>query len=366
MNKYIVSVILGLAGFVGNSQAQVEFDLRRGIDFTATNYRSASMYNQLVDAGTIAATNKGAIIRRSGGGGSYWPDVSNNPRYTNFMWLDMNTSPATLKQYVCCGNVFSNWVVSTVTPGSVGTAEIADWSITDQKLQTNSVSDFALKASSVSGNKIADVGVIAGKLAPAAVIKGNYAPGSIVGGDITNKTITFSNIADGTLTRELYLNSSIDSTKITNGGITTANIALTNIDATLIRNDGITTSAITNGAVTTNKLAGDINSGLLNTNVSYGLAKAWAFVGVSGTTPSILKGFNIASISRLDTGDYAVFFGGSYAPVDTNYLVTTTALTDTGTTVSTYSNTTARVSVHIDDVSGADQDFPFYILIYDF
>jgi hypothetical protein len=361
MKKYIVLATILIAPSLFGA---VEFDLRKGVDMTATNYVTQSLLNQLVDAGTISSTNKGAIIRRTGNGGSYWPDITLNPRYTNFLWLDTFVSPGTLKSYVCCGDAYTNWVNATVAPQSVTTAQLADWSVTDTKLATNSVSDFALKASSVSGNKLADLGIIAGKMAPSSVIQGNIAPGAIVGGQITNNTITYTNIAIGGISRDNLASSIIDNTKITNGGITTANIALTNIDATLLRNDAVVTAAITNGAVTTNKLAGDINRGLLNTNVSYGVARAFAHIDSGGT---LVKGFNIASSSRRDTGDYRIVFGSGFIPTSTNYMVCIAALRNgAGVGSCYYSNEIGNVSVNLQLVGAADTDLPFTITIFDF
>lgn len=360
MKKLILSIFL--LPFLAN--AAVEFDLVKGIDFTHTNYMGPSMLNQLVDNGKIAATNKGAIIRFSGGGGARWPNVTDNPRYTNFLWMDINVFPGTLKQYVPSGDVYTNWVVSTVTPGSVTTTEILDYTITDADLATNSVSDFTLKAGSVSGNKIADNGIIAGKLGPASVGKGSIAFGAITGGDITNKTVTATNIADNTITAQQLANDAITTLSLTNGAVTTDKIAETNITRNLIRNDAVGTLQITNAAVTTNKLAGDINSSLLTTNVSYGLAKAYAYVDSSGT---LVKGFNIASAVRTAAGRYSLTFGSGFTPSSTNYLVSGSGLNATaGRIMSVTTNTTTVLSVILYTTGGAGDDTPFSVLIHDF
>lgn len=337
-----------------------EFDLRKGIDLSATNRPTGTQLNQLVDSGTISATNKGGIIKRSGLGGAYFPDTSLNPRYTNFLWIDTFVSPGTLKSYVPTGHNYTNWVNASVAVGSITGDQIANYSIGDLKLGTNSVNDYAIKASAVSGNKIADNGIIAGKLSANAVIQGNVAFGAIVGGQITNNTITYTNIALGTLTRELFGSSVISSGQITNGGVTTANIALTNIDATLIRNDGVVTAAITNGAVTTNKLAGDINRGLLNTNLSYVIPSTWG--NISGTT--VRGGHNVSSVVNGTAGRYNIIFITPYT--DTNYVISATAFDSSGNNRICTWESNALGSVTIDIRTGAGaltaENFMFSII----
>lgn len=334
--------------------AAVEYDVQKAIDLTATNYITAALLNQLVDTARIGPTNKGIIIRRSGGGGTYWPDTTLNTRYTNFLWLDMYTSPATLKQYVCCGDVYSNWVSTVVTPGSVTTTEILDYTITDADLGTNSVSDYALKASSVSGNKIADNGILAGKLSLASVILGNYAFGSIVGGNITNNTITKTNLADGAVTRDKIENNAISSLLISNNVILNQHLS----------NGVVEGTNIASGTITSNNIvANTINTGLMETNAVYGMAKAWALIDSAGT---LLKGFNIASAGRRDTGDYRIVFGAGFAPTSTNYLILVTPNRSGGAGVSYYSNETTSVSFNLQQVDGNDTDAPASIVIYNF
>ena len=73
-----------------HAQAALEPDLRKGLDFTYTNVATASMHNQLVDNATVVNTgsitnNKGIVMRST-----VRPDVVNNPRMTNWLWLDMS------------------------------------------------------------------------------------------------------------------------------------------------------------------------------------------------------------------------------------------------------------------------------------
>lgn len=304
MKKLILGLVLSFS--ILTAKAAVEYDVVKSIDLTSTNYITASLLNQLVDTAKIGTTNKGIVIRRSGGGGTYWPDVTSNPRYTNFLWLDTITSPATLKQYVCCGDVNSNWVSTVVTPGSVSTTEILDFTITDSDLATNSVSEFALKASSVSGNKIADNGILAGKLSLASVILGNYAFGSIVGGNITNNTITDTNLADSAVTRLKLAPNAVYDQHLSNNVILNRHLTGESIYGSNIANATITSNNIANGTINTNQLA---------TNVFLNLPFAWGVVNGG----ALAKGYNVSSVTAAGTGRYFVNFINN-AP-DTNYCI---------------------------------------------
>jgi len=304
MKKLILGLVLSL-GLV-SAKAAVEYDVVKSIDLTATNYITASLLNQLVDTAKIGTTNKGIVIRRNGGGGSYWPDVTSNPRYTNFLWVDTATSPGTLKQYVCCGDVYSNWVSTVVTPGSVTTTEILDFTITDSDLGTNSVSDFALKASSVSGNKIADNGILAGKLSLSSVILGNYAFGSIVGGNITNNTITDTNLADSSVTRLKIAPNAIYANHLSNNIIQNQHLSNGIVYGTNIADGTITSNNIANGTINTNQLG---------SNVFVNLPFAWGVVNGG----ALAKGYNVSGVTAAGTGRYFVNFINN-AP-DTNYCI---------------------------------------------
>lgn len=337
MKKLILSLLLG-SFLTPNVKAAVEYDIVKSIDLTATNYITAALLNQLVDTAKIGTTNKGIIIKRSGGGGSYWPDVTSNPRYTNFLWLDTVTSPATLKQYVCCGDVYSNWVSTVVTPESVTTTEILNYTITDNDLATNSVSDFAIKASAVSGNKIADNGILPGKLASAAVILGNYAFGSIVGGNITNNTITETNLADASVTRPKILSSAIGSQQISNNVILNQHLSNGVVYGTNIASATITSNNIAANTINTNQLA---------TNVFINLPFAWV-VFEGGT---VKKGYNVSSVTAAGTGQYYVNFV-TPAP-DTNYAVLiSTRRSSVSSQIGYFSNTLNSVVVATEDSGG--------------
>ncbi len=336
MKKLLILHLIFAASF--SIRGAVEFDLLKGVDLTLTNSITQSLLNQLVDLGTISATNKGGIIRKFGLGGGQWPSVTDNPRYTNFIWLDMDTTPPTLKTYVKTGiavDVYTNWVPGTIAPGSITSTELANNSVNSDKLQTNAVQFYHLTNNAVISSKINDQAVIAGKIAPNGVISGNIAFGAVNGGSISNNSITFSNIAANTINRDQLQNQLIGPAQLTNGLITSL--------------------VLTNNSITNSMLA---------TNISYGVVKAWAFVSSDGT---MRKGFNITNCVRTATGNYTLSFGNAYAPSDTNYCAVATGMYDSGFSViaTIRTNNIAYVSVNCGDDSSTDIDRGFSITIMD-
>lgn len=327
--------------------AAVEYDLRKGIDLTGTNYVTFSLLNQLVDLGTTA-TNKGMVIRKT-----TRPDVTLNTRYTNFLWLDTALgAPGTLKQYVCCGDADTNWVTASLGVNSVAGTNIVDYTITESEMGTNSVNQYALQGN-IPGSKLADNSIPQNKLAATSVSQGNIYPNAIRGQDITNQTIRGTNLVDGTIDVLQIAANAITTIKITNGAITFDKMATNSVGE----------NQITNAAVSTNKLAGSINTSLMTTNVNAGLAKAWGVISAAG---SLVRGYNIASAARRDTGDFLITFAAGYAPSTTNYVVTISPIRVQACAASMYSNSVASFAVNLNSVDGSDVDEPFTFQILDF
>lgn len=79
------------------------------------------------------------------------------------------------------------------------------------------------------------------------------------------------------------------------------------------------------GTLTISTLSDGTNS-TSATNCIQGSAKAW--VNYSGTTQTIRASYNVSSITRVATGEYAVNFTNAFA--DTNYTVAMGGITSTG------------------------------------
>ena len=347
--------LLAFLAVVPTLKAAVEYDLKKGIDLTATNIINTTILNQLVDVGTVGHTNKGIILRRSGGGGTYWPSVTDNPRYTNFLWLDTYSSPGILKQYTNVGDAYVNWVSSTITPSSVTTAEILNGTILQADMANGSVGNNQLVAGSVTANKLDDLSVVAGKIAAAAVLQGNLADNSVTTASITNLAVTTVKIAANAVDRSKLLDSAVGSAQLTNNAVMALHLS----------NDAVTATAILDATITTNKLAGDINRGLFEATVKTNIVNAWAFCANPAGTLTTLKSYNIASVTRISTGLSRVLFTSNMA--DTNYVLTGNCMLNSITLnriVHYFSNTVSEVWISTQSETGprADASFAFQII----
>lgn len=365
MKKNIISLALIVPTLLYGA---VEVDLRKGIDLTTTNVASFSILNQLVDNGTIVNTgsvtnNKGIIMRST-----IRPDVTLNPRMTNWLWLDLSLgSPGTLRQYVCCGDANANWQVAALGIGSVTSTNILDYTILAIDMATNSVPNYAIQDNAIDANKLQAQSVIAGKIGPSAVSNLNIAPSTIEGGRIALNTISNANIYDFTINSNKIAIGGIADFNIKAGGMIGSNvIAPFSLTGTNLANGSITNEQLANNSVTSNKLAaGTLNIVNLGTNITVGMAKAWAFVDSDGL---MVKGYNIVGAARLNLGDYSVHFTNTFAPTTTNYIIQGSAIapSPSGGNVVFYSNTTTFVGLKIQNEAGTETDRPFMVIFYDF
>lgn len=361
-------IILSLILIPNLLYSAVEVDLRKGLDLTTTNVASFSLLNQLVDNGTIVNTgsvtnNKGIIMRST-----IRPDVTLNPRMTNWLWLDLSLgSPGTLRQYVCCGDANANWQVAALGIGSVTSSNILDFTILAIDMATNSVPNYALQDNSVDANKIQAQAVVSGKIGPSAVFNLNIAPSTIEGGRIALNTISNANIYDFTIQSNKIAIGGITDFNIKSGGLTGSNvIAPFSLTGTNLQNNTVTNEQLANAAVDSNKIAlATINRVNLSTNVTVGMIHAWAIVDGSGT---LIKGHNIASASRFNAGDFRIAFGPGFAPSTTNYLIVGCALNSiaNSTIFSVYSNELTSISYNLQNSGGSDQDQTAYMMLLNF
>lgn len=200
MKTKFTLLFLFLGGLVYSA---VEYDFRKGIDFTGRGSTSAAMFNQLVDNATLS-TNKGLVIVSP-----TEPDILNNSRYTNFLWVDTSVAGfPTLKFYN--GTTWTNSLIgATITTtnladGAVTTAKLASGAVSSDKVLSGAIGSLQLGGSSVTGDKIA-VGVVS---------RQHIADGSINTDQLTNSSVTAAKIADATITSGKI--ATIDAGTITN------------------------------------------------------------------------------------------------------------------------------------------------------
>lgn len=198
--------------------------LNKGVDFTGVTSLTASKLNNTVD-NAYPASHIGFVIVTND-----TPSLAlHSP--TNYIWLDSDTTPYTLKTWRVDSNA---WVAGTIAPDSIDSSHIIAGSIASSDMAANSI---------VTSN-INDNAITSAKIAALAVSAGKYAAGSITNADLA---------ADA-----------VSSAKIVDGGIATADIANSAITSLLIATDAIATSNIIDGAVTQAKIAAN---SVANTNV---------------------------------------------------------------------------------------------------
>lgn len=165
-----------------------------GIDLTGQSVITASQLHQLVNNGTIAFP-KGGVIKTND-----LPNLTNDPRMTNWLWLDSSTVPASLKSYVCCGNTATNWLSATIAALSVESSHLAPNAVIAGKVAANAINTSNIADNAVTDAKINAGSIVNSKLGLGAVSNANIAVGTITGDRIAPLTITDTNIAAGTIT----------------------------------------------------------------------------------------------------------------------------------------------------------------------
>jgi hypothetical protein len=100
-----------------------------------------------------------------------------------------------------------------------------------------------------------------------------------------------------------------------------------------------------------------------------GVAKAWCYITLSGGTPTLTSGYNVASVSDVGVGNFDITFTTAFAT--TNYIgIGTIFASDSATSNLTIQGNSARsktVSVFpvvIQDASGANTDTSFYLAFF--
>jgi len=323
-----------------------EFDIKKRLDMTGVTSVTASRLNQLVDTATVS-TNKGMVI-----GQFATPDVANNPRYSNFLWLDYNYTPPKVKFYSPTALVWTEIGTSTtVADGSVTTAKFADGSVTTIKIATGNVTSNSILAASINNSKLADISVTSNKTAPGIV----FSPDSLSFYVVQQSNINMATFMIGATNLNTNLviggylsNYSVGGEKIATNTITTTNIA----DLTITTND-------------------------ISTNIYQMLPKVWAVC----TSNSIVRQAGTITLTHAGHGTnntYNCWAALTFSPTlaGTNYGVIATPILYNmsgiggnmyGQATSYVSNTTSGVTLVWTDGGAGGFRFPlgFTVQIFD-
>ncbi len=337
------------------AQGAVEYDFSKGIDLSGKTSVTPYQLNTLVDSASLR-TNKGLVISQS-----TTPDVANNPRYTNYLWLDLSTTPAILKQYTT-----GTWASASIPANSIITAQLQDSVITGDKLATNAVFVYHINDNSITASKIAASQVTESKIGSGAIITSKIYAGAVGTTEITNQAVTTAKLADAGVTAAKLAPAVITSAYLAAGSVQTSNLTASSVNASNLMPATITASQIagrtlqsTNiafNAVTTNELAATITAVLPNSYVQW---------NVSGSTVTMTKNLGFASATYNSSGNYTFAF--SSARSSTNYIVSfTPGVPKAGATVygSYVIPATGSITVIARNASGGNEDTAGYMLIY--
>lgn len=223
MKKLILSLLLAPTLLFGAATG----DLLSGLDITGQSSVTAAQLLQMVNSGKIAWP-KGGVIRTNN-----LPNLVNEARLTNWLWLDSRTTPATLKGYIGDGsqNSETNWVATTLSGASVGSAQLANPAVAVGQIFAN-----AVVTSNLANNAVTDVKISAGAinnshLQGGSVSNANIALATITGDRVAAATLTGANIQDGSITSadvtSTFINSWITGW-VTNGMAIPADATVTN------------------------------------------------------------------------------------------------------------------------------------------
>lgn len=151
---------------------------------------------QILNKGVHIATINGVeIYAPEGGGASSWAELTGNPPSVSFFENDAGyiTSSA------LSGYVKSSSLGSLATLSSVGTANITNYAVTEDKIAGGAVTAYQLADAAVQTAKIADKAITTAKIADVAVTTAKLADGAVTAAKLADGAVTAGKIADGAI-----------------------------------------------------------------------------------------------------------------------------------------------------------------------
>jgi len=105
-----------------------QYDFNPGIDISGLSSVTQAQLLQMV-AQLAPLSNIGGVIVMSGAGSAH-PDVTNNPRFARYLWIDTQSLPTTLlKMYDGSGDTYAAWVTTTIADNSITAAKLANYAV---------------------------------------------------------------------------------------------------------------------------------------------------------------------------------------------------------------------------------------------
>lgn len=201
----------------------------------------------------------------------------------------------------------------------VGVADIADNSITGNKLVSGTIQSGSLASQAVTSDKVADSAITSEKLATSAVTTAKIENGSVTNEKMALNAISGDKIQDGAVTSAKIDSAAVTTTAIATGAVSTSSLADNAVTEIKITDGSVSTAKINDAAVTTPKLAD----------------------GAATTVKIADTGVTAAKLSGSQTGAAPVFGARAWATING-----TSAANKTGTYTQTGTVATISVTAH--------------------
>lgn len=108
----------------------VQFDFNPGIDVTGLSSVTQAQLQQMV-AQMVGVDNIGGILVGSGAASSH-PDVTNNPRFIKYIWLDTQTANSVLLkvyQGTYPSDLYADWSTVAIADNAITAAKLANYAV---------------------------------------------------------------------------------------------------------------------------------------------------------------------------------------------------------------------------------------------
>ena len=149
---------------------------------------------QILNKGVHIATINGInIYAPEGGGASSWAELTGKPS-----WLT-DDKPKVSAFANDAGYVKSSSLGSLATLSSVGTANIANYAVTEDKIARGAVTAYQLAEAAVQTAKIVDGAITTVKIADVAVTAAKLADGAVTAAKLADGAVTASKLAAGAI-----------------------------------------------------------------------------------------------------------------------------------------------------------------------
>jgi len=185
---------------------------------------------------------------------------------------------------------------SHIIDGAILGTDISNRTITASNIAIGTITNFEILDGAITGAKIGSSTIEGGNIAAGTITSSNILDGTITGTDIVSGTITSSNILDGTITGTDIASGTITSSNILDGTITGTDIASGTITSSNILDGTITGTDIASGTITSSNI---LDGTITGTDIASGTITSSNILDGTITGTDIASG-TITSSNILD------------------------------------------------------------------